>query len=107
MITIIAKSLNVDLSNFNRIVECSYFTKQAFIRGEVVDASFRLTPAKMRSCWKGIEQPPAVEEHYAKEEEETDPEEEEPTYTPFGDVPMLPYPIRMDAGGSSSAPPPI
>ena len=61
----------------------------------------------MRSCWRGIEQPPLVEEHYDEEEEETNPEEEEPTYAPFGDVPMLPCPIRIDVGGSSSAPPPV
>ena len=93
VITIIAKSLNVDLSNFNRIIECSYFTKKAFIHGKDVDSSFCLIPTKMRSCWKGIEQPPSVEEHYVEEEEETNPEEEEPTYRPFSDVPMLPCPI--------------
>ena len=46
-------------------------------------------------------------EYYAKEEEETNPKEDAPAYTPFGDVPKLPYPIQMDASGSSSAQPPI
>ena len=41
---------------FREIVgfECSYFTKQAFGRGEVVDSSFRFVQARTQSCWHGI-----------------------------------------------------
>ena len=42
VITIIAKALNINLANYTHFAEHSYFTKQAFIRGEVVDASFPL-----------------------------------------------------------------
>ena len=45
VVTIIAKALNINLANYTRFAEHSYFTKQAFIRGEVVDASFRVIPA--------------------------------------------------------------
>ena len=48
--TIIAKSLNVNLANHPRVVEPYYFTKQAFVRGEVVDAQFRVILARKRSC---------------------------------------------------------
>ena len=57
MVTIIAKALNINLANYTRFAEHSYFTKQAFIRGEVVDASFRVIPAHSRSCWRGIRRP--------------------------------------------------
>ena len=63
VITIITKAFNVDLSNFTRTVECSYFTKQAFVRGEIIDSAFHLIPAKTRSCWRGLAPPPPVEEH--------------------------------------------
>ena len=91
VITIVAKAFNVDLSNFTRTVECSYFTKQAFIHGEIVDSAFRLVPAKTRSCWRGLAPPPPVEEHPMEEEEEPYPEEAAPPFTPFGDVPLLNY----------------
>ena len=52
IITTIAKSFNV---YFN--APCSYFTKQAFVRGDIVDASFHFIPAHTRSCWKGIPHP--------------------------------------------------
>ena len=45
VVTIIVKAFNVNLAGFNRIVKCSYFTKQAFIRGEVVDTAFHPIPA--------------------------------------------------------------
>ena len=50
VVTINAKALNVNLANHPRVVEPSYFTKHAFIRGEVVDARFGLIPARQRSC---------------------------------------------------------
>ena len=79
LITIIAKALNVNLDNYTRFVEHSYFTKQAFIRGEIVDAAFRLIPPHSHSCWKGIQGPPPVEEQQHEEsEEESDPAEELP-----------------------------
>ena len=108
LITIVAKALNVNLDNYTRFVEHSYFTKQAFVRGEIVDAAFRLIPSRSRSCWRGIAGPPQVEEQQHEEfEEESDPEEELPQYTPFGDVPLLTYPIQSAIGASSSAHPPI
>ena len=93
VITIIVKAFNVDLSNFTRTVECSYFTKQAFVHGEIVDSAFHLIPAKMRSCWRGLAPPPPVEEQPMEEEEESDPEEAAPPSTPFGGVPLLTYPL--------------
>ena len=103
VITIVAKAFNVDLSNFTRTVECSYFTKQAFVRGEIADSAFRLIPAKTRSCWRGLA-PPPVEEH-PMEEEESDSEEAAPFYTPFGDVPLLTYPLHSALESSSDHPP--
>ena len=93
VITIIAKVFNVDLSNFTRTVECSYFTKQAFVHGEIIDSTFLLIPDKMRSCWRGLAPPPPVEEHPMEEEEESDPKEAAPPSTPFGGVPLLSYPL--------------
>ena len=101
VITIVAKEFNVDLSNFTRTVECSYFTKQAFVRGEIVDSAFRLIPAQTRSCWRGFAPPPPVEEHPIEKEEESDPEEAAPSYTPFGDVPLLTYPLHSALESSS------
>ena len=105
MITIIAKAFNVDLFNFTRTVECSYFTKQAFVRGEIVDYAFRLISAKMRSYWRGLAPPPPVEEHPMEEEEEFDPEEVVPLSTPFSGVPLLTYPLQNAPGSSSDHPP--
>ena len=62
MITIVVKALNVNLDNYTRFVEHSYFTKQAFVRGEIVDATFRLIPPHSHSCWRGIQGAPLVEE---------------------------------------------
>ena len=104
MVTIITKAFNVDFANFTKTVECSYFTKQAFVRGEIVDSAFRLIPAQMRSCWRGLALPP-VEEHSIEEEEESDPEEVAPSYTPFGYVPMVTYPLQSAPGSSSDHPP--
>ena len=108
MITIVAKALNINLDNYTRFVEHSYFIKQAFARGEIVDDVFRLIPPHSRSCWRGVEgPPPAEEQQYAESAKESDPEEEFPQYTPFGDVPLLTYPIQSATGVSSSAHPPI
>ena len=54
VITFIAKALNVNLDNYTYFVEHSYFTKQAFVRGEIVDAAFHLIPPCSHSCWRGI-----------------------------------------------------
>ena len=88
-------------------VEHSYFTKQAFVRGEIVDAAFRLIPPRSRSCWRGIQGPPPVEEQQHEESEEESDPKELPQYTPFSDVPLLSYPIQSATGASSSAHPPI
>ena len=59
-----------------------------------MDAAFYLIPPRSRSCWRGIQGPPPVEEQQHEEPvEESDPEEELPQYPPFGDVPLLTYPI--------------
>ena len=62
VITIVAKSLNINLDNYTHFVEHSYFTKQAFVRGEIVDAVFHLIPPHSHSCWRGIEGPLPAEE---------------------------------------------
>ena len=109
MVTIIAKSLNVNLANYPRVVEPSYFTKQAFIRGEMVDAQFRVIPARKRSCWRGIRRPPQDDESKSEEEEEeeqeSEPEAEIPQPTSMDDVPLLTYPIQSAPGSSSEHPP--
>ena len=109
VVTIIAKALNVNLANHPRVVEHSYFTKHAFIRGEVVDAQFRVIPARKRSCWRGIRRPPpeeeSEEEEAEEEQEEHEPEEAQPQPTPLGDVPLLTYPIQSEPGTSSDHPP--
>ena len=73
MVTIVAKSLNIDVSNFTRTVECSYFTKQAFVRGEMVDSSFRLIPAHTRSYWRGLAPPPSAEKSSSEDGAESTP----------------------------------
>ena len=90
---------------------------QAFIRGEVVDARFRLIPARQRSCWRRIRRPPPEEdsveeeseeeeaEEEEEEEEEHEPEEAQPQPTPSGDVPLLTYPIQSAPSSSSEHPP--
>ena len=67
MITIVAKALNINLDNYTRFVEHSYFTKQANLKGEIMDAAFCLIPPHSHSCWRGIEgPPPAEEQEYAE-----------------------------------------
>ena len=109
VVTIIAKALNINITNYTRFAEHSYFTKQAFIRGEVVDASFRVIPARSRSCCRGIRRPPqdedSEEEEEEEEEEENEPDEAQPQPTPLGDVPMLTYPIQSEPDSSSAHPP--
>ena len=105
VITIITKALNINLANYTRFVKCSYFTKQAFVRGEIVDTTFHLIPPRSRSCWRGIQGPPPVKEQpHDESEEESDPEEL-PQYTPLGDFPLLTYPIQSEPGSSSDHPP--
>ena len=50
LLLLFAESLNVNVDDFTCVVECSYFTKQAFVRGEVIDATFRLILARSQSC---------------------------------------------------------
>ena len=46
------------------------------MRGEIVDAAFRLIPPHSHSCWRGIQGPPPVEEQpHDESEEESDLEE--------------------------------
>ena len=108
LITIFAKALNVNLDNYTHFVEHSYFTKKAFVRGEIVDAAFRLIPPRSHSCWRGIQGPlPVEEQQYEESEEESDPEEELPQYTPFDYVPLLTYLIQCTTSAFLSAHPPI
>ena len=78
-----------------------------------MDASFRVIPARSRSCWRGIRRPPqdedseeeeVEEEEAEEEEEESEPEAEIPQPIPLGDVPMLTYPIQSEPGTSSDHP---
>ena len=108
VVTIIAKSLNVDLTNLARTVKCSFFTKQAFVRGEMLDSSLKLIPAHTRSCWRGHAPPQSVEKSSSEDGAELNLEEPPiaPHYTPFsGDVPLLTYPIQSAPGSSSDYPP--
>ena len=104
--TIIAKALNVNLANYSRVVEHSYFTKHAFVRAEVVDSAFWFIPATKRSCWCGIRRPPQDEDSEEEEEkEESEHEAERLPPTPLDDVPMITYPIQSAPGSSSDYPP--
>ena len=101
--------MNINLENYTRKVESSYFTNHALIRGEVVDAGFTFIPTRSRSYWRSLPGATRVEEpiHQAieEEEEEEDPEEELPQYQPFGDVPLLTYPLQSAPSSSSDHPP--
>ena len=105
VVTIIAKALNVNLDDYTQIIECSYFTNHAFVRGEVVAVAFRFIPACSHSCWHGINAPPPVEDPPTSYQPESDPEEEIPHYPPFGDVPMITYPLQSAPDSSSDHPP--
>ena len=73
-----------------------------------MDAAFYLIPPHSYSCWRGIVGPPPVEEQQHEEsKEESDPAKELPQYPPFGDVPLLTYPIQSATSASSSAHLPI
>ena len=39
------RALNFDFDVVDHVAPCTYFTKQALVRGEVVDASFHFIPA--------------------------------------------------------------
>ena len=107
VVTIIAKALNINLENYTRKVECSYFTNHALVQGEVVDAALRFIPARSRSYWRSLPAAARVEEpmHQPMEEEEEEPEEELPPYQPFEDVPLLTYPLQSAPSSSSDYPP--
>ena len=105
MITIVAKALNVDLADYTRKVECSYFTNHAFVRGEVVDAGFRLIPTQSRSCWHGLAGSSRVEEPSPAHQTKSESEEELSQYQPIGDVFLLTYPLQSAPGSSSDHPP--
>ena len=104
MITIVAKALNVDLVGYTRKVECSYFTNHAFARGEVVDVGFHFIPARSRSCWHGLTGSSQVEESSPAHQTESEPEEDLPQYQPFGEVPLLTYPLQSALESSSDHP---
>ena len=106
IITIIAKAFNVDFAAVDLVAQCTYFTKQALMRGEVVDASFHLVPAHTHSCWKGIPHPHFAgdqddEEHaqvahvgddvHKKEQNMGDEENQE--NVPQDDAPIPSYPM--------------
>ena len=103
VVIIDAKALNINLENYTRKVECSYFTNHALVRGEVVDTGLRFIPARSRSCWRGLPGVARVEElmHQPMEEEEEESEEELPPYEPLEDVPLLTYPLQSAPGSSS------
>ena len=77
------------------------------MRGEVCDARLKFIPARSCSCWRGIikasrvDKPPTTSEYKS----ESDPEEELPHYQPFGEVPLLTYPLQSAPGFSSEHPP--
>ena len=105
VVTIIAKALNINFDAYTRKVECSYFTNHAFVRGEVVDAGFRFIPTRSRSCWSDLAGSSRVEEPPLTYQIESDPEEDLPQYQPFGDVPLLTYPLQSAPRSSSDHPP--
>ena len=108
VVTIIVKALDVNLAKYSRLAEHSYFTKHAFIRGEVVDSSFQVIPARSRSCWRGIRRPPQdkdSQEEAIGSDEESESEEAIPQPTPLGDVPLLTYLIQSAPASSSDHPP--
>ena len=105
VIIIVAKALNVDLVGYTRKVECSYFTNHAFVRGEVVDAGFHFILARSHSYWRGLAGSSRVAESPPAHQTESEPEEDLPQYQPFGDVPLLTYPLQSAPGSLSDHPP--
>ena len=105
VITIVAKALNVDLAGYTRKVECSYFTNHAFVRAKVVDAGFHFIPGRSRSYWHGLAGSSRVEESSPAHQTKSEPEEDLPQYQPFGDVPLLTYPLQSAPGSLSDHPP--
>ena len=111
VITIIAKAFNVDFAPVDHVAPCTYFTKQALVRGEVVDASFHVVPTHTRSCWKGIPHP-----HFSGAHDEEDHAQvgiigdiAQGTERNVGDddwpqddVPLPSFPTHGGASGSSS-----
>ena len=74
MITQIAIALGISQSSLSsmRCVRLIHFTKQAFIRGEVIDACFNLWHARERSCWIKQDQTPQIVQVEEECEEESD-----------------------------------
>ena len=66
----------------------------------MVDAAFRLIPARSLSCWRGLECPPSIEEEQDKVEEV---EEESQDQEPYDALPPLPstLPSGSLSGGSN------
>ena len=72
----------------------------------MVDAAFLFIPTRSRSCWHRIDAPPPpIEEPPTSSQPESEPKEELPQYPPFGDVPMITYPLQSTPGSSSDHPP--
>ena len=70
----------MERDDFSNVVECCYFTNQAFVRGEVIDANFQFIPTWSRLCWRGVARPPRV--HAAQQKgataNVTEPQDREP-----------------------------
>ena len=62
-------------------------------------------PTHSRSYWHGIAEAARVEESSPPYQPESDPKEELPQYQPFGEVPLLTYPLQSAPGSSSDHPP--
>ena len=120
IITIIAKAFNVDFAQVDHVAPCTYFTKQALVRGEVVNASFRVVPAHTRSYWKGIPHPHFVGQQHDEEhakvghvQEDVQGEDQgkgdatRQEEWPQDDPPIPPFTTQGSASGSSSHEMPI
>eukprot|EP00257_Ricinus_communis_P014282 XP_015571916.1 protein FANTASTIC FOUR 1 [Ricinus communis] len=83
LITPIAHALPISPSSLlsMKCVRLVHFTKNAFLRGEVIDDAFHLKHAQDRTCWiKKNQEPHKVrieEESEEEDDEEEDDEEEE------------------------------
>ena len=103
VVTIIPKALNVNLDDFTHVVECSYFTKQAFVRGEVIDSAFRSILAWSRSCWRCLACPQPIAADAIEEEDENKVKEEEEKEPQAGEPHTTVHVPQGDASGSSSS----
>ena len=80
-------------------------TKLTTIRFREILGWFHFIPARSHSYWRGLAGSSRVKESSPAPQTESEPEEDLPQYQPFGDVPLLTYPLQNAPRSSSDHPP--